>query len=70
MNGMSRSVVKFKSGNSIHIATWAEVAKVSMVKVGLQKEDILVRGLSVLLHKKTAYWSEAGRNIRRSVKFT
>jgi len=51
MNGVSKSILKFKAGVAFHIATWAEVAKVALLEAGLQREDILVRALG---HQQTA----------------
>src|SRR5690606_6486925 len=45
MNGVSKSILKFKAGVAFHIATWAEVAKVALLEAGLQREDILDRAL-------------------------
>ena len=50
-DGISKSILKFKEGDTLHIAAWAEVALLALQQAGLDKGDILVRALG---HQETA----------------
>lgn len=50
-DGISKSILKFKQGDTLHIAAWAEVALLALQQAGLGKGDIMVRALG---HQETA----------------
>ena len=50
-DGISKSILKFKEGDAMHIAAWAEVALLALRQAGLRQGDMMVRALG---HQETA----------------
>lgn len=50
-SGVTRSILKFKAGNALHVGAWTEAALLALLEAGLQSGDVLVRALG---HQETA----------------